>query len=204
MLLSRSLNSLILGCGLVPGLLALAACDRQGSQPAQGESAGAASASGTPAAASAAPAKGADRTHKGTPLPPLTLADPAGRKLLLADLAGQSGGRPVLINLWATWCAPCVKELPTLEALAAAGKIRVVTVSQDSGEPAKVAAFLKDKGITHLEPWLDPDNALAFHLNGGTLPMSVLYSPAGREIWRFSGEQDWTAPAATALLAEAL
>ncbi|HEY6869730.1 MAG TPA: TlpA disulfide reductase family protein [Novosphingobium sp.] len=202
MLLSRSLNSLILGCGLVPGLLALAACDRQAGQPAQGASSDAPSSRGAPAAA-AEPARGVDRSHRGSALPALTFADPAGRRLALADLPGQSGGRPVLINLWATWCAPCVKELPTLEALAAAGKIRVVTVSQDSGEPAKVAAFLKDKELTRLEPWLDPDNALAFQLNGGTLPMSVLYGPAGREVWRFTGEQDWTSPAATALLAEA-
>ncbi|MFC3593371.1 TlpA family protein disulfide reductase [Novosphingobium piscinae] len=193
--MSRSLTSLILGCGLSLGLLALAGCDRQGGQPAQGATSAATSA----AVAPAAPAKGPDRLNAGTPLPDQTLSDPAGRKLALASLAGK----PVLINLWATWCAPCVKELPTLEALAASGTVRVVTVSQDSGDPAKVAAFLKGKGLTRLEPWLDPENNLAFHYNGGTLPMSVLYDSAGQEVWRFTGENDWSSAETKRLLAEA-
>ena len=197
MLISRSLTSLILGFGLSGGILALAACDRQAGGPAQGATSAAAPAA--TAGGASEPAKGADRSHKGSELPALGFADPAGGKLALASLKGQ----PVLINLWATWCAPCVKELPTLDALAAGGKVRVVTVSQDSGEPARVAAFLKDKGLTHLQPWLDPDNSLAFHYGGGTLPMTVLYDSGGREVWRFTGDQDWTSAPAAALLAEA-
>lgn len=204
--MSRSLNSLFLGCGLSGGLLgallALAACDRQGGQPAQGGSASARPATSAGAGGSQA-GQGLDRTHHGSGLPPLTFSDPSGRKLVLADLPRESGGRPVLINLWATWCAPCVKELPTLDALAATGKVRVVTVSQDSGEAARVAAFLQDRHLAHLAPWLDPENDLAFHYGGGTLPMSVLYDGTGREIWRFTGEQDWTGGATAALLAEA-
>lgn len=196
MLISRSLTSVILGCGLALGPLALAGCDRQGGQPAQG----ATSAAPAPAPAAAGEAvKGVDRSHKGSALPALTFKDPTGRTLDLARLKG----RPVLINLWATWCAPCVKELPTLEALAGAGKVRVLTISQDSGEPARVAAFLRDKGLTKLEPWLDPNNDLAFAYNGGTLPMTVLYDAQGREIWRFTGESDWTSPQTAALLGEA-
>lgn len=185
---------MILGFGLLGGLLALAGCDRQGGEPAQGASAAASS-----SAAAGAPAKGADRSHRGSPLPTLSFADPAGGKLALASLKGK----PVLINLWATWCAPCVKELPTLEALAASGKVRVVTVSQDSGEPAKVAAFLKGKGLTRLEPWLDPNNDLAFQYDGGTLPMTVLYDSTGQEVWRFTGDNDWSSAQTAELLAEA-
>jgi len=129
----------------------------------------------------------------------MTFADPAGRKLALASLRGK----PVLVNLWATWCAPCVKELPTLDALAAKGAVRVLTVSQDSGDPAKVGQFLKDKGAAKLEAWLDPDNAMSFHYNTGTLPTSVLYDSQGREVWRFVGENDWASPASAALIAEA-
>jgi thiol-disulfide isomerase/thioredoxin len=176
--------------------LNLAGCDRESGGGAQPQDS--ASAAGA-ADASAAPAHGPDRSHKGSRMPDLTLADPSGGKLALAGLKGK----PVLVNLWATWCAPCVKELPTLDALAAAGKIRVVTVSQDSGEPAKVAAFLKDKGIAHLEPWLDPDNDMSFHYATGTLPTSVLYDAEGREVWRFVGENDWSAPATAPLLGEA-
>ncbi|MFC3173564.1 TlpA family protein disulfide reductase [Novosphingobium bradum] len=168
-------------------------CDRQGGADAQGGS----SAATAPAAAE--PAKGIDRSHKGSLAPTLVLADPAGRKLALASLAGK----PFLVNLWATWCAPCVTELPTLEALALSGKLRVITVSQDSGEPGKVAQFLKAKGLAKLEPWLDPQNDLSFHYATGTLPTTVLYDSQGREVWRFVGEHDWSGAETATLLAEA-
>jgi len=129
----------------------------------------------------------------------MTLADPAGGKLALAGLAGK----PFLVNLWATWCAPCVTELPTLDKLAASGAIRVITVSQDSGEPGKVGQFLKDKALPHLQPWLDPANDLSFHYATGTLPTTVLYDSRGREVWRFVGEHDWSSQETAAILAEA-
>ena len=129
----------------------------------------------------------------------MTVTDPAGRKLALASLAGK----PYLLNLWATWCAPCVTELPTLDRLGQSGRIRVVTVSQDSGEPAKVGRFLTDKGLAHLEPWLDPENDLSFHYATGTLPTTVLYDARGREVWRFVGEHDWAGADTEAMLAEA-
>ena len=188
MLLSRSLKLVVLGCCLVAG-----GCDRQGGTGAQGESSAPAS------GAAAAPLKGIDRSHKGSLVPTMTLADPQGRKLALTSLVGK----PFLVNLWATWCAPCVTELPTLNKLAASGRVRVVTVSQDSGEPAKVAAFLKGKGLARLEPWIDPQNDLSFHYATGTLPTTVLYDSTGREVWRFVGEHDWASAETTALLAEA-
>lgn len=198
--MSRSLTSLILGCGLSACLVALAACDRQGGEPAQGATSATATATAAGAGAGAAePTQGLDRSHRGSALPGLTFADPAGRKLALASQTGQ----PLLINLWATWCAPCVKELPTLDALAGAGRVRVITVSQDSTDGAKVAAFLADRHLTRLAPWLDPDSALSFHYGGGVLPMSVLYDSAGREVWRYSGEREWGSAETAALLAEA-
>ncbi|MBU3993858.1 MAG: TlpA family protein disulfide reductase [Alphaproteobacteria bacterium] len=193
---SRSLKLAVLGLCLV-GPVLLVGCDRQSdkaAQPAQSPDAAAAS-----VAADTASAMGIDRTHQGSALPDLTFADPSGKKLSLASLKGK----PLLINLWATWCAPCVKELPTLEALAASGKVRVLTVSQDSGEPAKVAEFMNGRGLAHLQPWLDPDNDLAFHYNAGILPTTVLYDGAGREVWRFVGEQDWNGAESAKLLAEA-
>jgi thiol-disulfide isomerase/thioredoxin len=141
-----------------------------------------------------------DRNSKGSQLPDFPLEDPAGAKLKLGDLKGQ----PVLINLWATWCAPCIKELPLLDKLAAAGKIKVVTVSQDSADPQKVGAFLKDRGLTKLPPWLDPKNDLSFHYGTGTLPTSIYYDAQGREVWRFVGERDWSDAETRRLLGEAL
>jgi Thiol-disulfide isomerase and thioredoxins len=140
-----------------------------------------------------------DRSHKGSESPALTVADPSGRKLALADLRGK----PVLINLWATWCAPCVAELPTLQALAGKGTVRVLAISQDSGDPAAVAKFLADRKLDRLEPWIDPDSDLSFHYNTGILPTTVLYDSSGREVWRYAGEHDWSGPEAAALIAEA-
>ena len=137
-----------------------------------------------------------DCSHKGSLLPDFTLSDPAGKSITLASLKGK----PLLINLWATWCAPCVAELPQLDQLAAGGKVKVLTVSQDMGEPQKVTQFLKDRQIKLLEPWLDPENALITQYNAGTLPTSVLYDAEGREVWRIVGPRDWSSAETAALL----
>ncbi|HVR91390.1 MAG TPA: TlpA disulfide reductase family protein [Novosphingobium sp.] len=142
-----------------------------------------------------------DRSHKGSALPDFTFGDPAGRQLRLASLKGT----PLLINLWATWCGPCVVEMPMLDKLAAtrAGKLKVLTVSQDLGQPQKVAVFFTDRKLAHLEPWLDPDNSLAQHYQAGTLPTTIYYDAAGREVWRFVGGHDWGSAETAKMLAEA-
>ncbi|MEP7221508.1 MAG: TlpA disulfide reductase family protein [Novosphingobium sp.] len=137
-------------------------------------------------------------------MPEITFSDPAGRKLSLASLKGK----PLLVNLWATWCAPCVAELPMLDAIASAGAtsgmVKVIAVSQDTGKPGEVGDFLKSHGIKTLEPWLDPDNNLSFHYNTGNLPSTVLYDSQGKEVWRFVGARDWSSKESTALVAEGL
>jgi thiol-disulfide isomerase/thioredoxin len=178
--------------------LCLSACDREPHAPAQPQSTG---------SAVAADAAGdfvgkIDRSHQGSALPRITVTDPAGAKLATASLHGK----PVLINLWATWCGPCVKELPTLDALAVkdANRLAVVTVAQDMAQPEKVSAALAAHSQGHLHPWLDPDNTLAFFYNSGELPTSVLYDGQGREVWRMVGAHDWTGADSEALLAPAM
>ncbi len=176
-------------------MLALAGgCDRQSEDKAQPQPA--ASASGQ----SAALVGTVDRSQRGAALPNVAVKDPTGKTLALSALKG-----PLLLNLWATWCAPCVTELPLLEKLAndKAGKLRVITVSQDMGDGAKVADFLKGKGLNRLEPLLDPNNDLAFAYGGGTLPTTVYYDAAGKEVWRLVGGHDWSDAATESLLAEA-
>ena len=167
-------------------------CDRQSSDKAQPPAAGPAD----------APVAGeVDRSHKGSLLPDFVLEDGAGKKLTLQSLKGK----PLLINLWATWCAPCVVEMPALEALATkqGDALNVLTVSQDMQDTAKVAAFFKEMGFRNLEPWLDPATDLGFHYQG-SLPVTVYYDAQGRELWRISGPREWGDAETTALLGEAL
>jgi thiol-disulfide isomerase/thioredoxin len=174
-------------------------CDRQ-SPPAEQAANNASAPSPDEVTASAAtPAPGAiDRSHKGEAAPAAAFLDPAGKSVSLADFRGK----PVLVNLWATWCGPCVKEMPTLDALARSGAIRVVAVSQDMGGAAKVTPFFKDHGFSTLKPYLDPKLALGTAL-GANLPTTILYDANGREVWRETGGYDWSGDAAKALIADA-
>jgi len=171
-----------------------AGCDRQSGEKAQPQASASAAASGEVAGA-------IDRSHKGSPLPTLALSDPAGLKLALPSLKGK----PALINLWATWCAPCIAELPTLNSISnrADMNVRIVTVSQDMGEPDKVQTFLDQKGFAQLPAWLDPKGDLAALYQVQTLPTSILYDSNGLEVWRFTGGRDWGSAESAALFAEA-
>lgn len=170
-------------------LLALASCHKP-SQPASNKS----------AAAPEVPGKGVDRGHKGQAAPTTSFDDPDGNATSLKAFAGK----PTLVNLWASWCAPCVKELPTLDRLAQAerGKLNVVAISQDMAPHASVEAFLNEHKIATLDSYQDPKMALSGALNAEVLPTSVLYDSNGREVWRYVGDQDWTSSEAAKLLAE--
>lgn len=131
-------------------------------------------------------------------MPSMQVTGPDGRPRNLTTLRGK----PVLLNLWATWCAPCVEELPTINALAArAGdSAHVVALSQDIGGDATVpTAFLAERGWTRIQSWYDPDNAFGIAV-GGALPTTILYNSDGLEVGRVIGPLDWTGPQAIDLL----
>ena len=180
---SRSLTVAILAAALLA-----AGCDRQTAEPAQ------------PAGESAHKTFNGTLSieNRGAQMPDFALSDPAGNKLTSADLKGK----PVLINLWATWCGPCVLEMPMLDQLADDGKLRVVTVSEDLQGAEKVVPFFAARKFKHLEPWLDPENTLGDHYATGILPTTVLYDAQGREVWRMIGGHDWAGPRTAALLAD--
>ncbi|MGR6330622.1 TlpA family protein disulfide reductase [Sphingomonas sp. XXL09] len=188
------------------GLLALAAagCDRQSAGNAQANAATADNAAApspdeaAPAATTAAARTGVDRSHAGAPAPAATFAGPDGKSTSLAAFRGK----PVLVNLWATWCGPCVAELPTLGKLAQAGTVRVVAISQDMQATDKVPAFLKDHGAAALAPYVDAKMALSLAY-GTNLPTTILFDSAGKEVWRWNGGNDWSSAAAAKLIAEA-
>jgi thiol-disulfide isomerase/thioredoxin len=176
---------------LIAALLALAACQQQAEQQPQSNDTASAQPTGV---------KGVHRENAGKPAPDKQFNDPEGQLVGLADFKGQ----PVLVNLWASWCAPCVKELPTLDKLAATGRIKVLAVSQDSGPHPSVVAFLDSHKLANLDAYQDPDMGLSGALGPETvLPTTILIGADGKEIWRYVGDLDWTSVEAAKLLAEA-
>ena len=171
--------------------LALVSCNKA-SQPTSNETSAAASAE--------AGGKGVDRTHKGNAIPDLKILDAMGHETQVRYL---SDGRPMLVNLWASWCAPCVKELPTLQKLRdqRGGKLIVLPIDQDDAPQKSVEAFL-DKHDLDFVAYQDPHMKVAGALGAEVLPTSILFDANGKEVWRYVGDQDWTSPAAAKLLAE--
>lgn len=173
-------------------VLSLVAChDNRGQAPSANETAASTPEQGI---------KGVHRDNKGKPAPDARFDGPDGKPVKLADFKG----RPVLVNLWATWCAPCVKELPTLDKLEKTDGISVVAVSQDTAPHASVVAFLQQHQISTLKPYQDPKMSLSGALGPDTvLPTSILIGADGKEVWRYIGDLDWTSPEAAKLLGEA-
>lgn len=195
-----SLKLAVLGLAVSAPLL-LGGCDRESGDAAQPAAQSASTAAGAGAGAAAGELSGTiDRSHKGSQLPEFVLNDPAGKQLRLSSLKGK----PALINLWATWCGPCVIEMPMLNALSAKapGGLQVITVSQDLGTPEKVAAFFTDRKLANLGAWLDPESELSTHYSVTTLPTTIYYDAEGREVWRFVGGHDWSSAETTKMLAE--
>jgi thiol-disulfide isomerase/thioredoxin len=173
--------------------LVVAGCDKQKPEAPQGEQ----------AAAPAGLEKGVDRSHRGQAAPDTIFKDPDGGDIALADFKGV----PTLVNLWATWCAPCVKELPTLDGLAEShavdGQLGVIAVSQDMAPQGSVKTFLDKLGVKHVGAYHDDKMALSGALGVQVMPTTILYDSAGREIWRYVGDLDWTGAEAGSLLSEA-
>lgn len=190
----------------LPGLLiglALSGCDRQNASPPQGNAAETTAASN--AVEAPHPTGRLDRSHAGTAAPDLAFEDGEGRPTRLSAFRG----RPLLVNFWATWCGPCIAELPSLDALAGreSDRLQVVTVSQDSdsGESTarqKVSDFFAARRFQRLQPLLDSQMGLMGALQLDTLPTTILYDAEGREVWRMTGAANWAGEREARLLRE--
>lgn len=140
-------------------------------------------------------------------LPPLQFQDAAGKPVTLADF----GGKTVLFNMWASWCAPCRAEMPSLDRLQAAlggPKFQVVAVSVDTGGAEKPTRFFNSLHLSHLALNLDPKGDVFSTMQaagrGVGLPTTLIVDPRGCEIGYMPGPADWSSPDAKALIEAAL
>ena len=105
-------------------------------------------------------------------------------------------GKIVVLNLWATWCAPCIREMPSLERLAShksADRFAIVAVSQDKGGTAVAKPFLNRLGIRGLSIYTDPVGRLAREFGGRGMPTTFIIGKSGNVISRLEGSADWDA-----------
>lgn len=132
------------------------------------------------------------------PAPALAFTSRAGERKQLSDFRGKL----VLVNLWATWCVPCVEEMPTLDRLQAklGADLTILAVAEDRRGAEIVDPFLKRLGIQHLAVYLDPKSAAidAFKVQG--LPTSFLVGRDGMILGKLEGAAAWDEPAMVARL----
>ena len=127
------------------------------------------------------------------------LADGAG-EATLADYAGKY----VLLNFWATWCAPCRKEMPMLAELQTefgGDRFEVLTIATGRNSPQGIKKFFEETGIDNLPRHQDPKQALARDMAVMGLPITVILNPEGQEIARLIGDADWASDSAKSIIA---
>jgi thiol-disulfide isomerase/thioredoxin len=133
------------------------------------------------------------------PVPEIGFQDDQGHDLTLADFRG----RVVLLNLWATWCVPCRKEMPTLDRLQArlGGKdFVVIALSIDRKGIEAVRGFYHEVGVKKLGIYLDPSGKGSHDLAIPGLPATLLIDREGREVARKLGEAEWDSPEMVSLV----
>ena len=137
--------------------------------------------------------------YAGSPLPDTPILDANGKTVKLSDLKG----RPMVVNMWATWCAPCRKEMPSLAKLKAAygDKLLVVPVSMDKAPQRETArAFIAAN--TPLPFYQDTEQAMLYDVKPPVegLPTTILFDAKGKEVARIAQDHDWSGPDARGVI----
>ncbi|MCB1885520.1 MAG: TlpA family protein disulfide reductase [Geminicoccaceae bacterium] len=134
-------------------------------------------------------------------LPQLTFEDAEGHARTLDDYRGHV----VVLNLWATWCAPCKTEMPTLgrlQAEVAGDGVKVLALAVERATPDRLEAALADLGAGNLELLRDPSMASVGALGAQGIPITVVIDKDGREVFRHLGDAEWDTPEMVARLRE--
>lgn len=122
-----------------------------------------------------------------------------GGKGTLADYKGKY----VLLNFWATWCAPCRKEMPQINALQkefGGDNFEVLTIASGRNSPTGIKRFFEEAGIDSLPRHQDPKQAISSQMGIFGLPITVILDPEGREIARMRGDADWDSESAKSII----
>ncbi len=133
------------------------------------------------------------RPSSASPIGDLVFADASGQARRLSEWRG----RTVILNLWATWCAPCKTEMPSLDRLQeklAGRNVAVVALSTDRTGLKEPASFFASQGIRHLELFNDQPGEATTRLRAAGLPTTIILDGNGQEIARLVGPAEWDSP----------
>lgn len=132
------------------------------------------------------------------PAPQVAFTDLDGNPASLADFTGK----PVVVNLWATWCQPCLREMPSLERLQARldGKLTILAISEDRAGGRLVIPFVAKLELSKVKVYLDPKSEIGRAFNVRGLPTSIVIDAEGRVVGRLEGAAEWDSPQMLAVL----